>query len=74
MTKCSPMCLLFCRRTAPDFSVTMSAVSKTYHFSIDTNSEHDPITYRFRMHVPKPLDLEALREALAMIRVRVSNI
>jgi tRNA U38,U39,U40 pseudouridine synthase TruA len=58
------------RKTAPDFSVTISARTKTYHFLIDNNEEHDPITHRFRMHVPKSLDLDAMKVAMNHIRVR----
>ena len=57
------------RRTAPDFLVTISAVSKVYHFCLDVNPEHNPLTHRFRMHVPKPLNLEAMKSAMTLMQV-----
>ncbi|GAX82556.1 hypothetical protein CEUSTIGMA_g9982.t1 [Chlamydomonas eustigma] len=55
-------------KTAPDFIVTISAVSKTYHYYVDNAPEHNPIMRRFRMHVAKPLDLDAMRESMQLIQ------
>lgn len=53
----------YATRTAPDFNVTVSAIAKTYHYYIHTLPCHDPVTYRYRMHMPYPLDLAAIRAA-----------
>ncbi|KXZ50137.1 hypothetical protein GPECTOR_17g773 [Gonium pectorale] len=52
-------------RTAPDFSVTCSALGKCYHYSVTNSEVHDPLRNRYAMHVRKPLDLAAMREAAA---------
>ncbi|GIL62491.1 hypothetical protein Vafri_16701 [Volvox africanus] len=50
-------------RTAPDFSVTCSALGKCYHYSLTNAEAHDPLRHRYAMHVRKPLDLVAMRAA-----------
>ncbi|GLI71304.1 hypothetical protein VaNZ11_016446, partial [Volvox africanus] len=50
-------------RTAPDFSVTCSALGKCYHYSLTNAETHDPLRHRYAMHVRKPLDLVAMRAA-----------
>ena len=44
-------------------------MSKVYHFCLDVNPEHNPLTHRFRMHVPKPLNLEAMKSAMTLMQV-----
>ncbi|GBF88550.1 tRNA pseudouridine synthase A [Raphidocelis subcapitata] len=53
--------------TAPDFNVTCSATGKIYHYSIDTGRAHNPLTHRHRMHVPRPLDVPAMRAGAALL-------
>eukprot|EP00798_Chlamydomonas_sp_ICE-L_P020358 gene20358-27122_t len=55
-------------RTAQDFSVTCSALSKVYHYYIDNNEHHDPFTLPFRLHIYKPLNLEDMRAAAALMQ------
>ncbi|KAG2492841.1 hypothetical protein HYH03_008995 [Edaphochlamys debaryana] len=54
-------------RTAPDFSVTCSPLGKTYHYSITNAETYDPLRNRYAMHVRKPLDLESMRTAAALM-------
>ncbi|GIL92573.1 hypothetical protein Vretifemale_20088 [Volvox reticuliferus] len=54
-------------RTAPDFSVTCSALGKCYHYSLTNAETHDPLRHRYAMHVRKQLDLVAMRAAAAAL-------
>ncbi len=40
---------------------------QTYHYHIQNSDAHDPISHRFSMHVPKPLDLGAMRQAAQLL-------
>ncbi|PNH09854.1 tRNA pseudouridine synthase A 1 [Tetrabaena socialis] len=60
--------VLHMARTAPDFSVTCSALGKCYHYSITNAEAYDPLRYRFAMHVRKPMDLAAMRGAAALLQ------
>ncbi|GLC49634.1 hypothetical protein PLESTB_000269700 [Pleodorina starrii] len=54
-------------RTAPDFSVTCSALGKCYHYSLTNAEAHDPLRHRYCLHVRRPLDLAAMRTAAAAL-------
>eukprot|EP00775_Hariotina_reticulata_P010074 gene10074-10229_t len=54
-------------RTAPDFNVTVSALRKTYHYHLDMGRCHDPLRVRYSHHCRRPLDLEAMRAAAALL-------
>lgn len=43
---------------------------QTYHYYIDTRQYHDPLTFRYRMHQKKPINLEAMRAAAAAMTGR----
>jgi tRNA U38,U39,U40 pseudouridine synthase TruA len=53
-------------RVPPDFSARFSALTKTYKFLIDTLPVHDPCASRYRQHVWRPLDVDAMRWACTM--------
>lgn len=54
-------------RTASDFNATITAIGKTYHYYIDPQPEHDPMTFRYRLHHPSPLNMGVMREAAALL-------
>ncbi|EFJ41663.1 tRNA pseudouridine synthase, partial [Volvox carteri f. nagariensis] len=54
-------------RTAPDFSVTCSALGKCYRYSITNGETHDPLRHRYALHVRRHLDLAAMRSAAALL-------
>ncbi|KAG1680377.1 hypothetical protein FOA52_015468 [Chlamydomonas sp. UWO 241] len=55
-------------RTAPDFNVSISATAKTYHYYINTNTEADVFTHRYRMHCWRPLDIGRMRAAAQFLQ------
>ncbi|MEW5307333.1 MAG: hypothetical protein WDW38_001285 [Sanguina aurantia] len=52
-------------RTAPDFSVTCTALTKTYHYHMHTTRIHNPFTLRYRHHQRQALDVGVMRRAAA---------
>ncbi|KAF6258703.1 pseudouridine synthase [Scenedesmus sp. NREL 46B-D3] len=54
-------------QTAPDFNVTVSALRKTYHYSLDTGAVQDPLRSRYAHHPRRPLDLAAMRGGAALL-------
>lgn len=46
-----------------DFHATRSAKSKIYHYHFWLEPVIDPILYRYRLHVRKPLDLKLIQKA-----------
>ncbi len=45
-----------------DFHARFSAVSKTYRYIIDNGGRHSPFLRLYSYHIPRPLDVEAMRE------------
>lgn len=54
-------------RTAPDFSVTCSALGKCYQYSVTHGEAHDPLRHRYAHHVRRRLDVGAMRAAAALL-------
>lgn len=53
---------------APEgFSARFSATSRTYVYRLNASSEPDPFLHRFEWWVRRPLDVEAMREAVACL-------
>jgi tRNA pseudouridine38-40 synthase len=50
------------------FHARYSAVHKTYAYYVHNADIGDPLGYRFVWHVPQPLDIAAMREALTSLR------
>ncbi|KAF8066244.1 truA1 [Scenedesmus sp. PABB004] len=59
--------VLWAARTAPDFSVTVSALRKTYHYAVDVGAAHDPLRHRFATHARRALDVPAMRAGAALL-------
>jgi tRNA pseudouridine38-40 synthase len=55
---------------APDFDARRSALGKRYLYLIDNGPVASPLLLRYAWHVPRPLDVEAMRAALAAVRGR----
>jgi tRNA pseudouridine38-40 synthase len=53
-------------RTAPEFHARFDAKAKQYRYSIWNAPAMNPLLRRMAWHVPKPLDLEAMRQAAAL--------
>lgn len=54
--------------TVPDpFHARLSAVAKSYRYTLDRTPWGDPFRARFSLHHPHPMDLDAVREALARL-------
>lgn len=51
-----------------DFDARRRAVGKRYAYLLDPASVATPFLRRYAWHVPRPLDLGAMREALAAVR------
>lgn len=54
-------------RTRPDFHARFDAVGKQYRYSVWCDAAHDPLGIRQHWHVPRPLDLAAMRAASASL-------
>jgi len=55
-------------RVVPDaFHARRDASSKTYRYRLDLSRRGDPLLARYALHHAGPLDLEAMREALALL-------
>ena len=52
----------------PGFDARRSARGKRYAYLIERSPVADPFLLRFAWHVPRPLDIDAMREALGAIR------
>ncbi len=50
-----------------DFDARRDATSKTYRYLVDRSPHGDPFLSRFALHLPHPMDLEAVRSALASL-------
>jgi tRNA pseudouridine38-40 synthase len=53
---------------AGDFDARRRAIGKRYAYLVDVGSVAAPLLRRYAWHVPRPLDLGAMREALAPVR------
>ena len=51
----------------PRFHARYLARSKTYRYRLCNRPRHDVFLRRYALHVPEPLDLEAVREAAALL-------
>jgi tRNA pseudouridine38-40 synthase len=58
------------REAAPGFDARRAAVGKRYAYLIDNGGVAAPLWRRLAWHVPAPLDLAAMRAALAALRGR----
>ncbi len=58
------------RTVAPEFDARRDARCKVYQYLIDRSPRGDPFLTRFALHVPVPLDLEAMRDALRRLEGR----
>jgi len=52
------------RTVSKDFHARNSARSKTYAYHLDVSAAGDPFRARYALHQPRPLDRDALEEAL----------
>jgi tRNA pseudouridine38-40 synthase len=52
-----------CEMMDKSFNARFGAVSKTYVYRIFTGSVQSPFSQRFALHMPFPLDLQAMRRA-----------
>ena len=50
-----------------EFSARHSAVAKTYLYRIERVSERNPFSYNYVWQISRPLDIETMRAALAML-------
>ena len=55
------------RSVSERFHAQYDAQSKTYRYRIDRSPYGDPFLARYALHVPQPLDVERLTEALALV-------
>lgn len=55
---------------AADFHARRDAVAKTYRYRIDGSIPGNPFLARFALHHPRPLDLDAVDDALARLTGR----
>jgi tRNA pseudouridine38-40 synthase len=53
---------------APDFDARRAAAGKRYAYVIDTGAVASPLLRRYAWHVPAPLDLIAMRDAVRALR------
>ena len=54
-------------QTKPDFHARFDAIGKQYRYTVWNDSAHDPLGLRQQWHVPKPIDLAAMRAAAATL-------
>ena len=59
-----------CAEADPDFDARRAARGKRYGYLIDNGSVATPFLLRYAWHVPRPLDVEGMREGLALLRGR----
>jgi tRNA pseudouridine38-40 synthase len=62
--------VLAARDAAPDFDARRAALGKRYVYLLDNGRVAAPLLRRFAWHVPVPLDVGAMRAALATLRGR----
>jgi tRNA pseudouridine38-40 synthase len=54
-------------QTKPDFHARFDAIGKQYRYTVWNDAAHDPLGLRQQWHVPKPIDLGAMRAAAATL-------
>ena len=59
-----------CEEVAPDFHSRFSAIGKIYHFNLCTDPILPPLKAGVAWHLPRQLDADVLRQALALITGR----
>jgi tRNA pseudouridine38-40 synthase len=59
-----------CKLVAPSFHARFDAAGKTYRYLIWNHQVQDPFTWDTHWHVPRPLDLAAMRRATRLLRGR----
>jgi tRNA pseudouridine38-40 synthase len=57
-----------CRLVHPSFHARFDAIGKTYRYLVLNHLVQDPFTLDTHWHVPRPLDLAAMRAAARMLR------
>jgi tRNA pseudouridine38-40 synthase len=62
--------IMKCRLVSPAFHARFDARGKTYRYLIWNRLVQDPLTLDTHWHVPRPLDLPALRRACRLLRGR----
>ncbi|MBN2897463.1 MAG: tRNA pseudouridine(38-40) synthase TruA [Clostridia bacterium] len=50
-----------------DFHARFSAKTKIYRYYIVNQAVHNPFVRKYALHIPEPLDIEAMQEAAAMV-------
>jgi tRNA pseudouridine38-40 synthase len=59
-----------CRLIAPSFHARFDAIGKTYRYLVWNHPVQDPFTWDTHWHVPRPLDLMAMRKAARLLKGR----
>ena len=62
--------VLSCAEAPADFDARRSAGGKRYGYVLQNGAIADPFLLRYAWHVPMPLDVDGMREALAHLRGR----
>jgi tRNA pseudouridine38-40 synthase len=62
--------VLDAREAPPGFNARRAAIGKRYAYLIDNGSVPNPLLLRFTWHIPQRLDVDAMRQALSMLRGR----
>ena len=62
--------VLHAREAPAGFDARRAAAGKRYLYLLDNGAVADPLRRRFAWHVPSPLDVDAMRAALAAVRGR----
>lgn len=58
------------RDAAPDFHAIRDAVGKRYRYQLQIGGGRDAFEYRYRWHLPGPIDVAAMRRAAELLRGR----
>jgi tRNA pseudouridine38-40 synthase len=58
------------REASPGFDARRAATGKRYAYLIDTGTIPNPFLLRYAWHIPRELDLDAMRRSLAPLRGR----
>ncbi|HEY0256955.1 MAG TPA: tRNA pseudouridine synthase A, partial [Candidatus Methylacidiphilales bacterium] len=56
-----------CRLVSPAFHARFDAMGKTYRYLVWNHPVQDPFTWDTHWHVPRPLDLSAMRRAARLL-------
>lgn len=55
------------RKRSPDFHARFDAVGKQYRYTVWNSPAADPLGLRYQWHLPRPLDIVAMRRAAASL-------